>query len=88
LPPSLNSSGGNSEFAWYSIAAILLISIIQVHAHAHAHAPETEQCKLFPGSQWEFQRWRKLDCLAFASACLIALGLLGVFFFLLTLGRK
>jgi len=57
-------------------------------AYSYAHAAETEQRKLFPGSNWEFQRWRKLDYLAFGLACLIALGILLIFFFILTLGRK
>jgi SSS family solute:Na+ symporter len=56
--------------------------------YAYAHPLETEKRKLFHGSHWEFQRWRKEDYIAFPLSCLVALAILGIFSFVLTIGRK
>lgn len=48
----------------------------------------TEAAKLFPLSSWEFQKWTGKDTKAFAACCLIAISILGIFAFLLNLGRN
>lgn len=46
-----------------------------------------EQNKVFPGSAWEFLRWRRKDYLAFGACCAMAVFVLIAFSWLLNLGR-
>jgi len=52
-----------------------------------ASSGQSESIKIFPGSSWEFYRWRKADFIAFAGCCLLAIVILAAFAAMLRWGR-
>ena len=55
-------------------------------ALSYAQPDRYDHTKLFPVSNWEFDKWNKEDAIGFLLSCLVAGGIVGTLFFLVSLG--
>ena len=54
---------------------------------SYADPHRFDHIKMFPNSNWEFRKWKKVDAIGFSVAVLITIAILGLFILLLSIGR-
>jgi SSS family solute:Na+ symporter len=55
-------------------------------ALSYAQPDRYDNTKLFPVSNWEFDKWNKEDAIGFLLSCLVACGIVGTLFVIVSLG--
>jgi SSS family solute:Na+ symporter len=56
-------------------------------AVSYANPGRFDHSKLFPNSNWEFDRWDKVDVIGFVLSVFITTGIIGLLFVLISIGR-
>ena len=53
---------------------------------SYAHPNRFDHYKLFPDSNWEFDKWDKIDSIGFAVSIVAVFGIIGILFFFISIG--